>query len=387
MVKVSIFIGIVILQALEAFILIRGLKLPARVTPWIIAVFVVFNLALPYLIWLWSGARQPPTWAAIWIVRPVFAWHFNWFCFLVFLAPLILALSLASSWGGFGWALTAARIVVLGSIGLWTALTIFGLSQENDIPQVVKLEVLLPNLAEQEDGIRLVQLSDPHVAWWNSREEICRIGAMIRDLSPDLLVITGDMVDHNPDYVDALAQCLTDVRPRLGRYAIIGNHDVYTGREAVARRMEERGLKMIRNGWISLETRGSSVVLVGVDDSGRNWTGPDPSVTEIPQALVGMPPGRPVILLKHRPIIFEDVAGLPIGLILAGHTHGGQICLPFGDVGLADLKWPYAFGLSHDGEKTQYVSRGTGTVGWPFRLWCPADISLITLRSPKAAGR
>jgi predicted phosphodiesterase len=103
----------------------------------------------------------------------------------------------------------------------------------------------------KDDRIKVVQLTDLHVSWWNSRKEIERIGVQVRELQPDLLLITGDVVDHNPDYVKVLADGLDQVRPRLGRYAIIGNHDVYTGREEITERMEARGFKMLRRGLVN----------------------------------------------------------------------------------------------------------------------------------------
>ncbi|MFO8058774.1 MAG: metallophosphoesterase, partial [bacterium] len=192
----------------------------------------------------------------------------------------------------------------------------------------------------------------------------------------------GDMVDHHPDYVYRFADCLEDMRPRLGRYAVIGNHDVYTGRRAVATRMEERDFVMLRKEWVSLEDKGSSLVLAGLDDSGMNWTSDDPSTRKISETVEGVPPDRPSILLKHRPLSFSDIKGLPVDLVIAGHTHGGQLKLPFGGPGLAHLTYRYPEGFHKKDEQMIYTSRGLGTVGWPFRVFCPPEITLLVLRSP-----
>jgi len=376
-----VFAAIILgLQILAALILIWGLRLPSRWAWAAVAAFVLFNLPLPYLFWLQAAGKQPSFWSAELIVRPCFAWAFNWLAFLFFLAPVIIA-GRAVAWiSGWEMLLAALRYLMLSLIGLWTCLTVWGLATVLRPPEVTTLTVQIPGLPPEQNGVRLIQLSDPHVGWWNSREELERIGSIIAGLKPDLLVITGDVVDHHPDYVHALADVLEEARPRLGRYAIIGNHDVYTGPEAVAQRMESRGFRMLRDEWVPLP--GTSLILAGLDDSGQHWTGPDPAEKKIPKLLADCPPDRPVILLAHRPSAFDRVVGLPVVLTLSGHTHGGQLRLPWGGPGLADIGFQHPSGLYRRGGQTLYANRGAGTVGWPFRLFCPSEITLFILRGP-----
>ena len=382
--KIAFFVGVLVIQALSAFLLIKGLKMPARWVPWIIVVFVIFNLPIPYLMWLQSGARQPPLWAAALIVRPVYAWQFNWVAFLLFIAPVIVGARLLVLATGWETVITVLRWAVIAFIGGWAVLAVYGLADTLRLPVAERVEVTLPGLPPEEDGLKVVLLTDDHVAWWNAKEEFRRIAAVAEEFGPDLLLITGDMVDHHPDYVYAYADCLKDLQPRLGRYAIIGNHDVYTGREAVARRMEERGFRMLRNEWTTLDDKGSRLVLAGLDDSGRGWTGGDPATQKLPEVMDGCPEERPTILMIHRPTRFEDFKGLPIDLVLAGHTHGGQLAFPFGGPGLAHLTFANPGGMYRSGDLSQYVSRGSGTVGWCYRLFCPKEVTFITLRSPEA---
>ena len=379
--KLVIALGILVIQALEAFLFIRGLKIPGRWGLWVVALFILFNLPLPYVLWLQSGARQPSTPIAALAVRPFFAWQFNWLCFLFFLAPLII-LGRAGAWL-FGWEviINVLRWLICGLAAAGALLTVFGLVNTVKPPEIKTIEIALPGLPPDQDGLRVAQLSDLHVAWWNSRAEFQRIGRMVADLRPDLLVITGDMVDHNPDYVEVVAGGLEKVRPRLGRYAVIGNHDIYTGREAVARRMEKNGFKMLRGECVSLKEKGAAVSLAGYDDSGKSWTSGDPAENMVPTALAQCDPDLPVILLAHRPPRFEKIENSRISLALAGQTHGGQFRLPFDGPGLADLTFPHASGLYQENGKSLYVTHGTGTVGWPFRLFCPPEITLIVLRS------
>jgi len=383
----AIFTAILIgLQTLAAFVLIGGLRLQGRWAIGAVAAFVLFSLPLPYLMGLAGHARQPSLLTAALVVRPVFAWHFNWLAFLLFLAPVIIIGRAAAWMAGWQMLVSVLRWSVLGLVGLWGLATIIGLAGTLRPPKITTLEVRIPGLPPEQSGLRLVQLSDPHVAWWNSRAEMERIGEMIMQLQPDLFVLTGDMVDHHPDYVHVLADSLEELKPRLGRYAIIGNHDVYTGAEAVAERMQARGFHMLRNQCLGLEERGARLALLGMEDSGANWTGADPWEEMIPHYLADCPAGLPVILLAHRPSAFSRVEGRPVALTLTGHTHGGQLRLPFGLPGLAHLGFQRPSGLYRVAGQTLYTSRGTGTVGWPFRLNCPPEITLFILRAPERTG-
>ncbi len=372
------------LQALEAVIFIKGLRIQGKFAWLIIAAFVFFNLPVFYILWLQSHAQQPPHLLANWVVKPAYAWQFNWLCFLVFLAPIVLLVRAGVWWfHGPETVISAMRIAVFVIVVLWSFVSIYGIYSTSRPPVVEEVELIMPDLPAKEDGLRVVQLTDMHVGWWNSEKEFCRAADMAAELAPDLLLITGDMVDHNPDYVYRFADCLEGLKPRLGRYAIIGNHDVYTGRTPVANRMKERGFVMLRKEWVSLADKGSSLVLAGLDDSGMNWTSDDPSTKDIPRATAGVPPDRPCVLLKHRPLKFSDIKGLPVDLVVAGHTHGGQLKLPFGGPGLAHLTYRYAEGFHQKDGQSIYVSRGLGTVGWPFRVFCPPEITLLILRSPQ----
>lgn len=382
MVRAGLGILFIVFQVLLALFLAWSLKIPKRYAVWMVAVFLIFCIPVPYVLWLQGGARQPPLLLAALVVRPFFAWNFNWICFLIFVAPVLVICRLVAGAAGWDAIITVIRFSVVILAVFSGAMTIYGLIDINRTPVVEKIEVEIKGLPVSYNGIKAVQLSDPHVAWWNSKEEVCEMGDLIRDIDPDLLFITGDMVDHNPAYVHALADCLDDVRPRLGRFAIIGNHDVYTGKERIAELMEQRGFRMLRNQCVSLEDKGVPLAVAGFEDSGIGWTGADPHEKDIPHILQGCRPGLPIILLAHRPSAFESVKGLPVALTLAGHTHGGQLKLPFNGPGLADITFNHPAGMVTNGGQTLYVSRGTGTVGWPFRLNCPAEITLISLKSP-----
>jgi len=380
------FIGIIVFQVLEILFLKWGIRLQGRTFWLLVIVFTVFLLPLPYQFWLIHNARQPPAWAAALIVRPTYAWHFNWLSFMLFIAPVIVLVRFGGSISGWSGAVPFLRWFVAAVLGVWGAVTIYGLAATLQVPKLEKVEITIPGLSQKDDGLKIAQISDMHFAWWNSQSEMRGIADMISPLNPDLFVITGDMVDHNPDYVYRLADCLENIKPRLGKFAIIGNHDVYTGADEVARRMSERGFFMLRGSSANLKDKGADLTLAGMDDSGEHWTGADPAENKIPGIVAKCPKDFPIIFLGHRPSAFDHIIGLPIALTLSGHTHGGQLKLPFGLPGLAEIGFRRTTGLYQNGKQILYVTRGTGTVGWPFRINCPEEVTLITLRAPKGSN-
>ena len=270
--------------------------------------------------------------------------------------------------------------MVISVILVWGLVSVYGLAMTIKAPIVEKYELKIKGLSSKDDGLKIVQLSDLHISWWTSKEELSGISNLVSELNPDLLLITGDIVDHNPEFVRWLGENFKEIRPPLGKFAIIGNHDVYTGAEQVAERMEALGFKMLRGECFSLVDKGVDLVLAGMEDSGEHWTGQDPKEKEIPKILEQCPKDMPIIWLGHRPSCFEQIKGLPVALTLTGHTHGGQLKLPFKGPGLAHLRFRHPEGLYQENEQFLYVSRGIGTVGWPFRIACPAEITLIVLR-------
>ena len=133
---------------------------------------------------------------------------------------------------------------------------------------------------------------------------------------------------------------------------------------------------------IGEHNKGADLVVAGKDDSGIGWTKGDGWEDRIAGILKTSPKGLPIIWMGHRPTSFDKTKNLPVALTLSGHTHGGQLRLPFHGPGLADIKYKHAMGFYEENGHMLYVSRGTGTVGWPFRIACPEEITLFILRAP-----
>jgi len=198
-----------------------------------------------------------------------------------------------------------------------------------------------------------------------------------------MVVITGDIIDHNPSFSRTLLRYLhyLDDVP-LGVYAVIGNHDIYTGVDRITRALQTGGVIMLRDAHHSFRNQGLPLALVGVDDLGRRWFGSGGNI-HLEQAMSELSSDLFPILLVHRPTGFEQARRRQIPLTLCGHTHGGQFALP-GGPNLADIAYKYTHGLYKREESFLHVSAGTGAVGLPFRIGVPAEISLLRLR--KLAG-
>lgn len=279
---------------------------------------------------------------------------------------------------------------ILGVSGL--ALTSFtrGIVQRNDI-EITRREFTIPNLPKAFEGKTITFLSDIHSGPFMDLQELKRIVGIVNDLHSDMIVIPGDFVTSEADEVHPFSEAMAGLRAPLGVYACTGNHDYYAGVDKVSRAVEEAGFTLLRNENTAITINGESVWMIGVDDNDSRTIShyvegkPAP---HIETAWRGVPENAASILLCHKPYNFEDFAKTNVGLILAGHTHGGQIVLArIGRTAIAftSLASQYVNGLylpQDSRSKTHmYVSRGIGVVGIPIRLNCPPEITKITLRA------
>jgi len=249
-------------------------------------------------------------------------------------------------------------------------------------------DIRLRSLPSAFDGMKVVQLSDIHLDEFTEPFLLQRSIDEINRIQPDAVFLTGDFVSYEitPRKLSMKSawQCgemLNELKcPQ--RYAVLGNHDVWLSGSEVTRALVANRITVLNNAYLPLERNGSRVWLAGLDDPvcGR----PDPDKA-IPASIRGIE-GEPVIVLCHAPDYADELAAHPagksIGLVLSGHTHGGQVRLPF--VGALDLPpggRKYVEGLFRVGSMQLYVNRGIGTVGVPFRFACPPEITSITLRS------
>lgn len=254
--------------------------------------------------------------------------------------------------------------------------------------EVVHKQIQIPDLPAGFDGVRVAQLSDIHLDEFTEPFLLRDAIDHINRLQPDLVLLTGDFVSSEvlPHHLtnEAAWQCghLLSRLQCKDRYAIFGNHDIWAGEEHVGEALRFNGITVLKNSYVPLERKGARVWLAGIDDPVCGQ--PDPS--QAVPARIRNVADEPVILMCHAPDYVDELLQHPVGqavsFVLSGHTHGGQIRLPFvGPLRLPPGGRKYVEGLFRVGPMQLYVNRGIGSVGVPFRFDCRPEITLFTLRS------
>ncbi len=223
----------------------------------------------------------------------------------------------------------------------------------------------LRGLPQELAGFRLVQISDVHVGPLLRKDWVAHVVSQIRALSPDLVAITGDLVDGRVHEIREHVAPLALLRPPRGVFFVTGNHEYYSGVEEWYAHLPSLGVRPLRNQRVEVAP---GLDLAGIEDPTGS---PD-----LAAALEGRDPERALVLLAHQPRQFLEAARREVPLTLSGHTHGGQIW-PFSWV--VGLVQPYLAGLHRRGGSQLYVSRGTGFWGPPMRVFAPPEITLIKL--------
>ena len=247
---------------------------------------------------------------------------------------------------------------------------------------IVQRPISIRNLPAAFNGFRIVQISDIHLDEYTEPFFLDRVVKHVNSLHADLVVLTGDFVTlgaftflSNDSPAHHCAEILSTLTcPQ--RYAVLGNHDVGVGAPIVIGALQQYGIPVLVNQYIPIERNGARFWLCGAEDPGTSH--PDLDLT-IPAR-----PDGPVILMAHEPDFADNVVQHPRGhlvdLMLSGHSHGGQVRLPFlGPLILPPMGRKYPEGHYQFNQMQLYVNRGIGTVGLPFRLNCPPEITVLTL--------
>ncbi|MFY1691999.1 metallophosphoesterase [Plantactinospora sp. WMMB782] len=267
-----------------------------------------------------------------------------------------------------------AAVVAAVSVVLLT----WGYVEAMRLPRVRRVEVPIDRLGPGLDGLRIALLTDTHYGPIDRAGWSARVVAAVNDLDADVVCHTGDIADGTVGQRRTQAAPLREVRARLARAYVTGNHEYFAEAQGWLDHMRDLGWEPLHNRHLVVERNGSRLVLAGVDDATAGASGRPGHRPDHAAALAGADPDLPVVLLAHQPKQIGAAVAHGVDLQLSGHTHGGQIW-PFNL--LVRLDQPTVRGLSRHGERTRlYTSAGTGFWGPPFRVFAPSEITLLTLR-------
>jgi predicted MPP superfamily phosphohydrolase len=268
-----------------------------------------------------------------------------------------------------------ARAAVGGAAAVALGVSSYGVWRAFCPPIIREVAVRLPGLPRTLDGFRIVQMSDVHIGDILGRPFLEELVRRTNALKPDMVAVTGDLVDGTVAHLSPAVAALQRLVSRHGTYFITGNHEYYSGDVEWAAALSGMGLHVLRNRFVTLGDAGGRLDIVGVDDYGQR-DAPHGRGYDLEKALLGRDRNHPAVLLAHQPRGVEEALGRGIGLQLSGHTHGGQM-FPITLVVQATYRYPA--GLYAVGEGHVYTSRGTGFWGPPMRIGSPPEITAVTL--------
>jgi predicted MPP superfamily phosphohydrolase len=256
------------------------------------------------------------------------------------------------------------------------ALSAYGLREARKTPEVVRVEVPIRGLPRELDGYHIVQLSDMHVGETIDKDFILPIIEAVTSLAPDLIALTGDLVDGSVDQLRADVSPLAYLRAPDGVLCVTGNHEYYSGAEAWCAAFRTLGMTVLNNEHVLVQRAGARLLIAGVTDLREGHRLPGHGSDPV-RALAGAPAHDVRLLLAHQPRSALEAHKHGFALQLSGHTHGGQF-FPWNLV--VGLVQPVAKGLAKIGEMWVYVNRGTCYWGPPLRSFVPAEITSLKLR-------
>jgi len=314
-------------------------------------------------------------------------------------ATLLVGVAVLASWLIFG--LAAGLLGAVGAgpslafevfragsaalAGSVAGLLVWGFSFGQSTVARTRVRVAIPGLAPALDGLRVVQISDLHIGNGLQGERLTRMVERTNALAPDLIVITGDIFDFDPAFIDDGLRRLARLHARCGVYAILGNHDVYTGTDRVVAGFAALApaIRLLRDEIVKLPLP-ENLYLAGVEDPGPDWSARGLELPAIDRLAGERPGDGPTLLLVHRPEAFPQAARHGFPLVLAGHTHGGQLALPTpgGPWNLARIVTRFTRGRYQLDGSTLYVTRGVGVGGPALRVNCSREITTLELAPP-----
>jgi predicted MPP superfamily phosphohydrolase len=275
------------------------------------------------------------------------------------------------------WTTAAGLVAAAGYAG-------HGIAEAYARPVIEEFDLFYPQLEGLSRPLTFIQITDFHFGMFLGSPELERLVHLVNALEGDAVLITGD-VFHSPlTRVERATPILKKLKPRrLGNFAVLGNHDFYTGESLAVQSLKDSGLTLLRHQWITFREGSADIHLGGIDDPMVNWVwGAQFPKFEGFMAKAPTSPGMR-ILLSHRPSVLPIASQAGIDFVLSGHIHGGQIIFPYlgRDRGLsiARLASPFTHGWYRIGKSRMYLNRGIGLTFVPWRINCPPEITVFHL--------
>ena len=303
---------------------------------------------------------------------------------------LVLLLTLASAAGAlvgapFGRAAEVGRVALLAMAALFVLSAAAGYAGSRRL-DVRRFIATLPGLPAELDGLTIAQISDLHVGPHVSRAFMERVAHAVGEAVPELVAVTGNLIDDFPADVEHYAEMFGSLSAPLGVYVIPGNHEVYAGWEAVGARLERLPVRVLLNETAMVTRNGGRFAVAGTGDPAFGpGTGGD-AAPDIDRTLASVAPGTFVLALAHNPALWPALAARGVDLTLSGHTHWGQLGFPRLGWCLAGPFLEHAMGSHAAGRSLLYIHPGTGYWGLPFRLGHSAQVAIFTLKRGEEAG-
>lgn len=270
-------------------------------------------------------------------------------------------------------------LLAVGSLGILAGMSgAYGIFGEPNWIQTTTVKLAYKRYPASFAGMRIVQFSDTHISKYYGLSHLTRLAQLLQRQEPDILVFTGDLFDSRQGEIsNDVIPILSQLHATHGKFAVLGNHDLRMDAARITEVLEQSGFKVLVNGSQRISRGDESIHIVGVDEMFHGKP-------NLPFALKGIDQDEFVLLLAHEPDFADLASSYAVDLQLSGHSHGGQIRIPFyGSVFTPDLGQKYSIGL-YNFDETEfhvYTNRGIGTTLLPIRFNCRPEITVFVLET------
>ncbi len=268
-----------------------------------------------------------------------------------------------------------SKSVAMGVSGVVFGATALSIKKYYDKAVVKKIKIKIKNLPDSFKNFKIVQISDIHIGQIMRKDTLTEIVRQVNELKPDMVAITGDLADGETGFLFDEITPLKDLKAKYGVFFVTGNHEYYSGAEQWIKAVKKLGIVVLENAKVEIVKNNQKITIIGTNDREGGRFGKK-NAPDFKKAFKGVKKEQVKIFLTHQPPDVENASEYNVDLMLAGHTHGGQIW-PFGYI--VKLQQKYLKGYFKYKDTQLYVNQGTGCWGPPMRLGTENEITEITL--------